>query len=200
MNLNRTCVLGSLLIGAVLFGGSEAGAITTYTYTGNNFGAIFDQDPPAGTYTTSMNVSGFFTLSSPLAENLPGSFITPLSFSFFDGRNTFTNTTPNTISDFLFQTDAFGNISSWTVFLQTQSGQSRFEIISSTDIDTFGFFDLATIIMLVGTDEGVSFRAPGQWSVTTTPEVPLPAALPLFATGLGALGLLGWRRKRKQAA
>jgi hypothetical protein len=29
---------------------------------------------------------------------------------------------------------------------------------------------------------------------------PLPAALPLFATGLGALGLLGWRRKRKDAA
>jgi hypothetical protein len=27
--------------------------------------------------------------------------------------------------------------------------------------------------------------------------IPLPAALPLFATGLGALGLLGWRRKRK---
>jgi hypothetical protein len=25
---------------------------------------------------------------------------------------------------------------------------------------------------------------------------PLPTALPLFATGLGALGLLGWRRKR----
>jgi hypothetical protein len=31
-------------------------------------------------------------------------------------------------------------------------------------------------------------------------EVPLPAALPLFATGLGALGLLGWRRKRKALA
>ena len=30
--------------------------------------------------------------------------------------------------------------------------------------------------------------------------VPLPAAFPLFASGLGALGLLGWRRKRKQAA
>jgi hypothetical protein len=26
---------------------------------------------------------------------------------------------------------------------------------------------------------------------------PIPAALPLFATGLGALGLLGWRKKRK---
>jgi hypothetical protein len=31
--------------------------------------------------------------------------------------------------------------------------------------------------------------------VTLDPP-PLPAALPLFATGLGALGLLGWRRKR----
>jgi hypothetical protein len=37
----------------------------------------------------------------------------------------------------------------------------------------------------------------GTFSLTPTP---LPAALPLFATGLGALGLLGWRRKRKAAA
>jgi len=29
---------------------------------------------------------------------------------------------------------------------------------------------------------------------------PIPAALPLFATGLGALGLLSWRRKRNKAA
>jgi hypothetical protein len=28
---------------------------------------------------------------------------------------------------------------------------------------------------------------------------PLPAALPLFASGLGALGLLGWRRKKAAA-
>ena len=31
-------------------------------------------------------------------------------------------------------------------------------------------------------------------------STPLPAALPLFATNLGGLGLLGWRRKRKAAA
>ncbi len=35
--------------------------------------------------------------------------------------------------------------------------------------------------------------------VTLAP-VPLPAALPLFATGIGALGLLGWRRKKKASA
>jgi len=39
----------------------------------------------------------------------------------------------------------------------------------------------------------------GSWEVSIHPT-PLPAALPLFATGLGALGLLGWRRKRKQGA
>jgi|SRR5215472_100294 len=31
----------------------------------------------------------------------------------------------------------------------------------------------------------------------TAAATPLPAALPLFASGLGAMGLLGWRRKRK---
>jgi hypothetical protein len=36
----------------------------------------------------------------------------------------------------------------------------------------------------------------GYASATT----PLPAALPLFAAGLGGMGLLGWRRKRKFAA
>lgn len=35
---------------------------------------------------------------------------------------------------------------------------------------------------------------------TDSASTPLPAALPLFATGLGALGLLSWRRKRKQIA
>jgi hypothetical protein len=42
----------------------------------------------------------------------------------------------------------------------------------------------------------------GSLTLETTPPsgTPLPAALPLFATGLGAMGLLGWRRKRRNAA
>ena len=34
----------------------------------------------------------------------------------------------------------------------------------------------------------------------STQVVPLPGALPLFVTGLGLMGLLGWRRKRKAQA
>jgi len=37
-------------------------------------------------------------------------------------------------------------------------------------------------------------------SEVSSSATPLPAALPLFATGLGGLGFLGWRRKRKAQA
>jgi hypothetical protein len=37
-------------------------------------------------------------------------------------------------------------------------------------------------------------------TLVPTSATPLPAGLPLFATGLGALGLLGWFRKRKVRA
>jgi hypothetical protein len=36
--------------------------------------------------------------------------------------------------------------------------------------------------------------------VSNTQLTPLPAALPLFASGLGGLGLLGWRRKKRKSA
>jgi hypothetical protein len=39
----------------------------------------------------------------------------------------------------------------------------------------------------------------GVWSVDTS-NTPLPAALPLFASGLGVMGFLAKRRKRKNAA
>ena len=35
--------------------------------------------------------------------------------------------------------------------------------------------------------------------IVSTSTVPLPGALPLFASGLAGLGLLGWRRKRAAA-
>jgi len=49
----------------------------------------------------------------------------------------------------------------------------------------------------VGTFFGLSS---GEVFFQSDVATPLPAALPLFATGLGALGLLGWRRKRKAQA
>jgi hypothetical protein len=56
----------------------------------------------------------------------------------------------------------------------------------------------STVPNLGSSDSGMEFTQAADF--TAVPTTPLPAALPLFATGLGALGLLGWRRKRKTQA
>ena len=57
-----------------------------------------------------------------------------------------------------------------------------------------GFDDLSSTALQGGIyTSGLQADSP----VLELTATPLPAALPLFTTGLGALGLLGWRRKRK---
>jgi len=53
-------------------------------------------------------------------------------------------------------------------------------------IAAIGWFPLSTILQML--------------PLTVAEITHIPAALPLFATGLGALSLLGWRRTRKQIA
>jgi hypothetical protein len=62
--------------------------------------------------------------------------------------------------------------------------------------------DSRLFLLFIPFDTGNGFAYPGidAFSFDNANIVPLPAALPLFATGLGALGLLGWRRKRKNVA
>jgi hypothetical protein len=50
-----------------------------------------------------------------------------------------------------------------------------------------------------GVDSQSSSSVSGNIQIGTASTTPLPTALPLFATGLGAMGLFGWRRKRKTA-
>ena len=87
------------------------------------------------------------------------------------------------------------------------SGQSDFLTPIPTSQETLNIgFDLATgtfasnyysgYEIAFETVLGAAWSGSGTFSVIT----PIPAALPLFATGLGALGSLGWRRKRKAAA
>jgi hypothetical protein len=67
-----------------------------------------------------------------------------------------------------------------------------------------------TLVIALGIQDPISYLSPdatGSAYLTvwlppglTATELPLPAALPLFATGLGAVGLLGWRRKKKAQA
>ena len=61
----------------------------------------------------------------------------------------------------------------------------------------YGVLELISSISPKPTEAvGLSFQSSDQIIAQT----PLPAALPFFATGLGALGLFGWRRKRRARA
>ena len=60
-------------------------------------------------------------------------------------------------------------------------------------------FDPAGPSVDVEVNSGPSVSTLPTTDLIGTAVTPLPAALPLFATGLGVMGLFGWRRKKKAA-
>jgi hypothetical protein len=104
-------------------------------------------------------------------------------------------------SDFTYGTVTLssGSIVDWNFFLihSYRSGYSySVSSTSSGDVATASASLDDPSCCIVGGSVTAS-GGPGRWTPSITP---IPAALPLFATGLGALGLLGWRRKRKATA
>ena len=68
------------------------------------------------------------------------------------------------------------------------------------DSATYNNATFASLGLTPGTYVWTWGAGPDQRFTLEIGPTPLPAALPLFATGLGGLGLLGWRRKRKNTA
>jgi hypothetical protein len=64
-----------------------------------------------------------------------------------------------------------------------------------------GSFDTDTQILTVNYSGSLSGEGPSlgfaNGPTIDVSATPIPATLPLFASGLGAMGLLGWRRKKK---
>jgi len=118
-----------------------AGPFYIYTYTGNDFnscgvGNVTPCGLPAVPYSSSDSIAGSFTLASPLGPNLNNASVGPLSFSFFDGVTTTTNTTPGLINDlFAFYTNGAGNITYWAVAIVGPYQNSPTNTV---------FYDLAT--------------------------------------------------------
>jgi hypothetical protein len=82
--------------------------------------------------------------------------------------------------------------------LEIYADSSIFSTINTADYSNTAqlFFDFTEAGAFFSADSGHNYSSAAIGPSTT----PIPAALPLFATGLGALGLLGWRRKKKAAA
>ena len=79
-----------------------------------------------------------------------------------------------------------------TQFLTLTSTWTTFALVGFTNLTNV---DFSAVYM--GDNVNTIVPDPGFDNINVA-ETPLPAALPLFATGLGALGLFGWRRKRRQ--
>jgi hypothetical protein len=177
-------------------------AATTYVYTGLDFTTT------SSPYTTSDKVTGSVTFSSPLADstnynyNTPGPPTPPLSWSFSDGIQTISGggANPGNVTDWTLVTNASGSIVSWELYVLGLNG-------SYININNYfgNQYDVAGCVDVNNCDDGqgnnleAGVDNAGSWGLQTS-ATPLPAALPLFATGLGALGVFGWRRKRKVRA
>jgi hypothetical protein len=72
------------------------------------------------------------------------------------------------------------------------SAQAAYDHSAVAAVDPY--FDLSNL------PDGVTFLISNGIGNELPNATPIPAALPLFASGLGALCLLGWRRKKKAAA
>ena len=83
-------------------------------------------------------------------------------------------------------------------------GQPPIYVLNDYDLAA-GTYVIDTFLGTCGSGDCSSGTYSGtdpQYQTLFTPvsATPLPAAMPLFATGLGLVGMFGWRRRRKVGA
>jgi hypothetical protein len=101
------------------------------------------------------------------------------------------------LANWSFQTDASGALTLTNFFgtATTSNNQDNFGSFQGNDVFGNEFVDSLDRVNHFAT--GLSTVS--SWTIAPV-ATPLPATLPLFASGLGALSLLGWRRKWKAQA
>jgi hypothetical protein len=160
----------------------------------NTIDATYTVSGTPGSYTYDFTVSNNLSapsfvvqvaanfISSPTATNSPAGW--QLRFQDSSGVSWFTAPPPLPLGA--------------GATIQQGNSLSGFELTDSTLLTSLEFMSYyySTYPGLAGLQEYV-----GTANLTANlASTPLPAAFPLFATGLGGLGLLGWRRKRKNTA
>jgi len=178
-----------IILSLGILGSTPAGASTTYSVNGapgNVLGVT-------GTITTDGN-SGFLSASDIMNWSL--------TIPATSGGVTFTlNNTNSSVTagtNLVFATPAtlsfnFSN-STLTTF--------AFQNASQYSVSWFAFGGTTGGMQEIG-DGPCSFcfaNSPPLFGTEIIGIAPLPAGLPLFATGVGLLGLLGWRKRKKHDA
>jgi hypothetical protein len=174
-------VIFTLVLGVM--GRASAATVTeTYDFTASGFTPSGSPvEPWTGSFTITFDPTETLLLSGALdafSSNLPASYGT---FTFVYGGAGNALVIGDDCAPLGCDADSTMDTADMLIFPVTASGGLTFSAATLTN-----------------STPGVFFHATNG---TLTPSTtPVPATLPLFATGLGALGLLGWRRKRRAQA
>jgi hypothetical protein len=152
-------------------------ADTTYTYTGNDF-TYFTVGAP---FTTSMSVSGSFTVASPIPASY-GTWANVLAFSFTDGIDSFSSSDPNDTLTAMISTSASGAFNVWAIVATSTSGADLY-----TCFAVAGGCDTTDLGRSIGGTSAFNLADQGTWASTTLTPVPEPSAIFLFGSGLAGL-------------
>ncbi len=179
------------------YGGPASQWATDTTYTVNLIAPVYYLHVVGSNYTTDNGLWGTSGTPNGTGGN-PDGFLG--QFSLGGTNYVFGNGTASLVTNTTNWTAiAAPNNSSWTTPISAaqsygQNGVAPWGTIGNispsaywiwSNPDNLDYADLSTEI----------FANPNGSRAT-----PLPATLPLFASGLGVMGLFGWRRKRKSAA
>jgi hypothetical protein len=185
------CLAGAVLCSA----GTDARALAIYQYVGPSFDAFVDNAEPPGSYDSSMRVTATIVLAAPLAPNSGFDIccnpLTPLAYSFHDGRQTLTEL--NSIAYFIGQTDGTGAIQYWEMTIIESSAGGVITINNSPlseeedfvlDRGELGNTCSAEVCEDPGVGDTGSFLSSAAADAGTWTLVPEPSTAALLALGL----------------
>jgi hypothetical protein len=113
---------------------------------------------------------------------------------------TYTFTTTNTLSILWGSPDTYNSLEfllSGTPIETFTGGDLAIQTYGHDQVDFTDTVGLFNEVILTSQANAFEFADLTSGPGVTVAPTPIPGALPLFATGLGALGMLGWRRKKK---
>jgi hypothetical protein len=189
MFTTKGIISATLLCLGVTLGAATSKADTTYTYTGADFDFFLGTVMQGGPF---VNVTGSFTLPTPLAAN-EASFRV-LAFSFSSGPVTITDS--KSVGSVLVNTDAAGVIDGWDISIFSLSQlRSIFSSFQGGSFQTDQYTEFGPmqhgIFPPIGV--GADHLEAGIWTASTT-GVPEPSSLAGLGVGLFALVGLSLRK------
>ncbi len=159
------------------------------TFSANNFNSAFGSPVPVSTVTGSFTIT--FDPTQNYSDTTSGITLDSLNITLGSALS-FNYASSTGLLE-------VGGINDGTCCISYSPPSNDFWLYISDFNTSPSFFQLG---YTQGEDDYYyTFQGSEYGSVTVAPAAtPLPATLPLFAGGLGAMGLFGWRRKRKNAA